>query len=122
MTKKQKKTLKRIIAAAVLTVLLALLFHFVELPWFVQLVLWLVPYLVIGHDVLRKAFMGIKNGEVFDENFLMAIATIGAYLLSIVQVIMVICLLISAVANIVFLVRMHATRRAWNELRTGGAI
>ena len=78
MTKKQKKTLKRIIAAAVLTVLLALLFHFVELPWFVQLVLWLVPYLVIGHDVLRKAFMGIKNGEVFDENFLMAIATVGA--------------------------------------------
>ena len=53
---------------------------------------------------------------------LVAIATIGAYLLSIVQVIMVICLLISAVANIVFLVRMHATRRAWNELRTGGAI
>ena len=44
MTKKQKKTLKRIIAAAVLTVLLALLFHFVALPWFVQLVLWLVPY------------------------------------------------------------------------------
>ena len=78
MTKKQKKTLKRIIAAAVLTVLLALLFHFVELPWFVQLVLWLVPYLVIGHDVLRKAFMGIKNGEVFDENFLMAVATVGA--------------------------------------------
>ena len=78
MTKKQKKTLKRIIAAAVLTVLLALLFHFVELPWFVRLVLWLVPYLVIGHDVLRKAFMGIKNGEVFDENFLMAVATVGA--------------------------------------------
>ena len=78
MTKKQKKTLKRIIAAAVLTVLLALLFHFVELPWFVQLVLWLVPYLVIGYDVLRKAFMGIKNGEVFDENFLMAVATVGA--------------------------------------------
>ena len=48
MTKKQKKTLKRIIAAAVLTVLLALLLHFVELPWFVQLVLWLVPYLVIA--------------------------------------------------------------------------
>ena len=61
-----------------LTVLLALLLHFVELPWFVQLVLWLVPYLVIGHDVLRKAFVGIKNGEVFDENFLMAVATVGA--------------------------------------------
>ena len=78
MTKKQKKTLKRIIIAAVLTAVLALLFHFAELPWFVQLVLWLVPYLVIGHDVLRKAFMGIKSGEVFDENFLMCIASIGA--------------------------------------------
>ena len=78
MTKKQKKTLKRIIIAAVLTAVLALLFHFAELPWFVQLVLWLVPYLVIGHDVLRKAFMGIKSGEVFDENFLMAVATVGA--------------------------------------------
>ena len=76
MNKKQKKTLQRIIIAAILTVALALLFHFVALPWFVQLILWLVPYLVIGHDVLRKAFMGIKNGEVFDENFLMAIATI----------------------------------------------
>ena len=85
MTKKQKKTLKRIIAAAVLTVLLALLFHFVELPWFVQLVLWLVPYLVIGHDVLRKAFMGIKNGEVFDENFLMAVATVGAIALALYE-------------------------------------
>ena len=78
MNKKQKKTLQRIIIAAFLTVALALLFHFVALPWFVQLILWLVPYLVIGHDVLRKAFMGIKNGEVFDENFLMAIATVGA--------------------------------------------
>ena len=78
MNKKQKKTLQRIIVAAILTVALALLFHFVSLPWFVQLILWLVPYLIIGHDVLRKAFMGIKNGEVFDENFLMAIATVGA--------------------------------------------
>ena len=64
----------------------------------------------IGAAGLRKAWQ------------VAAIATIGAYLLSIVQVIMVICLLISAVANIVFLVPMHATRRAWNELRTGGAI
>ena len=78
MNKKQKKTLKRIIIAAVLTLALGVLFHFVALPWYVQLVLWLVPYLIIGHDVLRKAFMGIKNGEVFDENFLMAIATVGA--------------------------------------------
>ena len=78
MTKKQKKTLKRIILAAVLSALLAVVLHFAPLPWFVQLVLWLVPYCIIGHDVLRKAFMGIKGGEVFDENFLMAVATVGA--------------------------------------------
>ena len=64
----------------------------------------------IGAAGLRKAWQ------------VAAIATIGAYLLSIVQAIMVICLLISAVANIVFLVRMHATRRAWNELRADGTI
>ena len=78
MTKKQKKTLKRIILAAVLSALVAVVLHFAPLPWFVQLVLWLVPYYIIGHDVLRKAFMGIKGGEVFDENFLMAVATVGA--------------------------------------------
>ena len=78
MTKKQKKTLKRIIVAAVLSALVAVVLHFAPLPWFVQLVLWLVPYCIIGHDVLRKAFMGIKGGEVFDENFLMAVATVGA--------------------------------------------
>ena len=78
MTKKQKKTLKRIILAAALTALVAVVLHFAPLPWFVQLVLWLVPYYIIGHDVLRKAFLGIKGGEVFDENFLMAVATVGA--------------------------------------------
>ena len=78
MTKKQKKTLKRIILAAVLSALVAVVLHFAPLPWFVQLVLWLVPYYIIGHDVLRKAFLGIKGGEVFDENFLMAVATVGA--------------------------------------------
>ena len=78
MTKKQKKTLKRIIITAVLSALLAVVLHFVPLPRLVQLVLWLVPYCIIGHDVLRKAFLGIKGGEVFDENFLMAVATVGA--------------------------------------------
>ena len=78
MTKKQKKTLKRIVIAAVLSVLLAVVLHFVPLPRLAQLVLWLVPYCIIGHDVLRKAFLGIKGGEVFDENFLMAVATVGA--------------------------------------------
>ena len=78
MTKKQKKTLRRILAAAALCLLCAILTFFIELPWFFQLALWLVPYLVIGHDVLKKAFLGVKNGEVFDENFLMAVATVGA--------------------------------------------
>ena len=78
MTKKQKKTLKRIVIAAVLSALLAVVLHFAPLPRLVQLILWLVPYCIIGHDVLRKAFLGIKGGEVFDENFLMAVATVGA--------------------------------------------
>ena len=78
MTKKQKKTLKRIVIAAVLSALLAVVLHFTPLPRLVQLILWLVPYYIIGHDVLRKAFLGIKGGEVFDENFLMAVATVGA--------------------------------------------
>ena len=78
MTKKQKKTLRCILLAAVLSLCVFLMTVFLELPWFLQLALWLVPYLVIGHDVLKKAVLGIKNGEVFDENFLMAIATVGA--------------------------------------------
>ena len=78
MTKKQKKTLKRIVIAAVLSALLAVVLHFAPLPRLVQLILWLLPYYIIGHDVLRKAFLGIKGGEVFDENFLMAVATVGA--------------------------------------------
>ena len=78
MTKKQKKTLNRIVIAAVLSALLAVVLHFAPLPRLVQLILWLLPYYIIGHDVLRKAFLGIKGGEVFDENFLMAVATVGA--------------------------------------------
>ena len=78
MTKKQKKTLRRILLAAVLTLCAALALQFLTLPWYGQLAIWLIPYLVIGHDVLYKAVLGIKNGEVFDENFLMAIATVGA--------------------------------------------
>ena len=78
MTKKQKKTLRRIILAAVLTLCAAVALHFLSLPWYAQLIIWLVPYLVIGYDVLRKAVLGIRGGEVFDENFLMAVATVGA--------------------------------------------
>ena len=78
MTKKQKKTLRRILLAAVLTLCAALVLSLVTLPWYGQLLVWLIPYLLIGYDVLRKAVLGIRNGEVFDENFLMAVATVGA--------------------------------------------
>ena len=78
MTKKQKKVLIRIIIAAVLNASLNLLFHFVTVNKYIELVAFLVPYFVIGYDILKKAIHGIFNGEVFDENFLMAIATVGA--------------------------------------------
>lgn len=78
MNKKQKKALSRIIIAALLIVVLELLFHFIELPEILKLALYMVPYLTIGWEILKKAFKGIKNKQVFDENFLMAVATIGA--------------------------------------------
>ncbi len=78
MTKKQKKMLYRIIAAAVLLVAVAVVTELVPMPQVLQFALHLVPYLVIGWDILRKAVLGIIHGEVFDENFLMAIATVGA--------------------------------------------
>ncbi len=77
MTKKQKKVLCRIVIAAVLMVGL----HFVPAEGYLKLVLYLIPYLIIGYDILRKAVLGILHGEVFDENFLMAVATVGAILL-----------------------------------------
>lgn len=78
MTKKQKKTLKRITISAVLYLAIILASKLVAIPWYLELVLFLVPYFIIGHDVLRKAVLGIVHGEVFDENFLMAVATVGA--------------------------------------------
>lgn len=77
MTKKQKKTLYRILIAAVLMVLLECL----PVTGWVKFVLYMIPYLIIGYDILRKAVLGIAHGEVFDENFLMAVATVGAILL-----------------------------------------
>ena len=78
MTKKQKKVLYQIIASVVLIVILRLLPVF---PTPVELVLYLIPYLVVGWDVLRKALLGIKNRQPFDECFLMAVATVGAFAL-----------------------------------------
>ena len=74
MNKKQKKVLIRIIAAVVLLIALA----FVPAEGWLQFALYMIPYLVIGYDILKKAVKGILNRQVFDENFLMAVATIGA--------------------------------------------
>lgn len=101
MTKKQKKVLKRIIISAVLVAVLAVFEHiilgksgesyrfpvlgeFFEKYNFLLLFLYLVPYFIIGGDILKKALKGIKNKQVFDENFLMAIATVGALVLGVV--------------------------------------
>ena len=93
MTKKQKKVLRRIIISAVLLVAMAVTFTVLDKTGMVDLenpsVMWrcieivayLIPYLVIGYDILKKAFLGIIHGEVFDENFLMAIAKVGAMVL-----------------------------------------
>ena len=77
MNKKQKKVFIRIIVAAVLMVVLSLL----PIDGWLKFLLFMIPYLVIGHDILLKAWKGILNRQVFDENFLMAVATIGAILL-----------------------------------------
>ncbi len=93
MTKKQKKVLRRIIISAVLLVAMAVTFTVLDKTGMVDLenpsVMWrcieivayLIPYFIIGYDILKKAFLGIIHGEVFDENFLMAIATVGAMVL-----------------------------------------
>ena len=78
MNKKQKKNLYRIIAALVLVLILKLLPQF---PTPVELLLYCIPYLVVGWDVLRKALLGIRNHQPFDECFLMAVATVGAFAL-----------------------------------------
>ena len=77
MNKKQKKVLIRILVSAALMVILTLL----PLDGYLRLGLFLIPYLIIGYDILKKALKGIKNKQVFDENFLMAVATVGAILL-----------------------------------------
>ena len=81
MNRKQKKNLIRIIIAAVLLIFLKL----VSLPTWLSVVLYLAAYIVIGYDILRKAFKGILNKQVFDENFLMAVATVGAIALAVYE-------------------------------------
>ena len=77
MNKKQKKVLVRILISFLLLIGLG----FIQTEGYLRFGLYLVPYLVIGYDILKKAFKGIRNRQVFDENFLMAVATVGAILL-----------------------------------------
>ena len=81
MTKKQKKMLLRILISAALMILL----HVIPVKGVIRFGLYLIPYLVVGHDILRKAWKGICNKQVFDENFLMAVATIGAMVIGLTQ-------------------------------------
>ena len=90
MNKKQKKMLKRIIAAAVMMIALKIAGSFISfdkipLGNLLLFALYMVPYLTIGHDILRKAWKGIRNHQVFDENFLMAVATVGAIIVALVE-------------------------------------
>ncbi len=81
MNKKQKKMLVRILLAAVLLIAL----HFIPATGWLRFSLYLIPYLIIGYDILIKALKGIKNRQIFDENFLMAIATVGAIALALYE-------------------------------------
>ncbi|MCD7872411.1 MAG: cadmium-translocating P-type ATPase [Clostridiales bacterium] len=81
MTKKQKKILYRIIISLILLAAVALICKFSEIPTPAAVIMYLIPYFIIGYDILLKSLKGIKNGQIFDENFLMAVATIGALIL-----------------------------------------
>ena len=81
MSSKQKKILYRIIISLVLLAADIILTHFLNLNIIIEVALYLIPYFIIGYDILLKSFKGIKNRQIFDENFLMAVATIGAMLL-----------------------------------------
>ena len=86
MTKKQKKMLIRIIASSLLFLSLVVFEHFYAVPnRFLRLALYMVPYLIISYDILKKAFKGIVNRQVFDENFLMAVASLGAVALAVYE-------------------------------------
>jgi len=77
MSKKQKKMLKRILISSAMMIILG----FLPLEGILKFALYMVPYYIIGHDILRKAFLGVKNRQMFDESFLMAVATVGAIIL-----------------------------------------
>ena len=79
LTKKQKKMTIRIIIAIALLAVIAVTLRFIELPWWAELVLYAIPYVIAGYDVLKTAFINLIHGQIFDEKFLMMVATIGAF-------------------------------------------
>ena len=78
LTKKQKKMRNRIIIAIALLAVTAVTLHFIEVPWWAELVLYMIPYVIAGYDVLKTAFINLIHGQIFDEKFLMMVATVGA--------------------------------------------
>ena len=79
LTRKQKKMLIRIIIAFVLLVIMIVTLHFIELPWWAELMIYAIPYVIAGYDVLKTAFINLIHGQIFDEKFLMMVATVGAF-------------------------------------------
>lgn len=79
LTKKQKKMTIRIIIALALLAVIAVTLHFIELPWWAELILYAIPYAIAGYDVLKTAFVNLIHGQIFDEKFLMMVATVGAF-------------------------------------------
>lgn len=79
LTKKQKKMTIRIIIALALLAVIAVTVHFIELPWWAELILFAIPYVIAGYDVLKTAFINLIHGQIFDEKFLMMVATVGAF-------------------------------------------
>ena len=79
LNKKQRKWLLRIVIALLLMIICVIIEKIFEPAWFIALPMFLIPYLVCGYDVLKGAFVNIIHGQVFDEKFLMAVATIGAF-------------------------------------------
>ena len=96
MNKKQKKVLYRILLSLGFMIGIMILTSYVSLNLYIEVILYLIPYFIIGYDILRKAIKGILKRQVFDENFLMAVATVGAM-----------CL-----ANILFLRQSSSSRTA----------
>ena len=81
MSKKQKKMLKQIIISSIFVIIYGIVFKIFHIHEYIQFVLYMIPFIIVGGGILKKAFIGIMNRQVFDENFLMVVATLGAIIL-----------------------------------------